>query len=391
MWHLYQKELLELTRDRRVMMTMILTPLLIMPIIMAISMGVTASVATAKQQETIRYDVRGEFSDYSVVAALNKQQGLSRTTLARDVSPQQALAEGQVDLVLEVQGVMPNATWILHYNGAEVFSRSTRLINTVKAELARQWQTTQLLSQGLDESQQQRWLNPITLEKQSIADERETIGEAVGGFLPYLMLIIALSGAIYPAVDIGAGEKERGTLETLLMLPLSTTEIVLAKIALVSTTAFITASLMLLSMAGWGAAAAFGLNIDVVKEAMQSFHFHDFILILLSVIPACIMFGALMMAISFYARSFKEAQTYMGFAFTLPFLPLLLASLPGIEMNFWWAMVPLSNVALAIKELAKGTLAWGYLLLIWANAGFVAWLLTRLAVRWCQREQVLFR
>ncbi|MBW8192705.1 ABC transporter permease [Neiella marina] len=391
MWQLYLKELLELTRDRRVMMTMILTPLVIMPALMAIGAGATAAIASSKQQQAINYEVRGELDGYSVVAALNKQKGLQRQTLAPDLSPQEALQQGTVDIVLEVSGEMPNATWLLHYNGAEVFSRGERLVERVKADLAKSWHRKQLAQQGMTDDQQDQWLEPIKLQKQSIADERETIGEAIGGILPYIMLLVALSGAIYPAIDIGAGEKERGTLETLLMLPLTTAELVIAKIALVATTAFVAAALMLISLTGWSAAAAYGLGIEVVQEAMQSFQIVDLMLILLTVMPACVIFASLMMAISFYARSFKEAQNYMGFAFTIPFLPLLLASLPGIEMDFVWAMIPLSNVALAIKELAKGTMNWGYLVLIWLNAGFIAWVLAKLTIGWCQREQVLFR
>ncbi|MCM2680184.1 ABC transporter permease subunit [Echinimonas agarilytica] len=391
MWYLYLKELLELTRDRRVMMTMVLTPIVFMPMIMALAGGVAAAVAVKEHQKTLNYALVGDKSTYDIVAAFNRQTDIAAVSLPPGMTARQALEAQRVDFVLEISGELPHASWTLHHNAAKAFSRAQNIVKRVQRELVSQWHNQQLELQGLSEAQRQEWLKPIALNDISIADERETVGAGIGGMLPYMMLYIALVGAMYPAIDVGAGEKERGTLETLLMAPMSTEKMVTAKVMVVSTSAFVAGALTLLSLGSWASVAVYVLDVEFIQKAIASFRVTDLFMMLLLIVPVSFIFGAMMTAISFYARSFKEAQNYMGLTFTVVFLPLLVASIPGIELDWFWALVPLSNVVLAIKELAKGTLDWGYLIVILLNAAIVAWALISMTVRWCRRESVLFR
>src|SRR5690606_33135513 len=90
---------------------------------------------------------------------------------------------------------------------------------------------------GVDTPQRRRaLLEPIAVEVRGTASKRERIGEAMGGMLPYLFIVFCFLGALYPAIDLGAGEKERGTLETLLLAPVSRAAIVVGKFAVVFTT-----------------------------------------------------------------------------------------------------------------------------------------------------------
>lgn len=391
MWAIYIKELLELSRDKRVMLTMILIPLVIMPAILAIALGASAFVANKEQTKTLNFAIQGELEGYQLVALFNQEPGLKRTLLSPEHTPEQAVQENIVDFVLVVEGALPHMHWKLYHNGAKVFSRAKQIIQRSQRKLMQQWQVQQLTEQGMTGPEIALWLKPVTLSEASVADERETVGATLGGFLPYLILVLALSGAMYPAIDVGAGEKERGTLETLLMSPMPIEQLIMGKVAVVATSAFIAGLLTLFSLSIWSSLAAFSLNIEFVEKVLQMFTFWDLLIFVFLIMPVALIFGVMMTAISFYARSFKEAQNYMGLAYTLPFIPLMLALMPGIEMSWGWAMVPLSNVAIAIKELAKGTLSWQYLLVIWANAALIAALLTQLCVRWCRREAILFR
>ena len=391
MWTVFVKELLELTRDKRVMLTMILIPLVIMPVVLAIAVGTSAFVANKEHNKTLTFAIQGELEDYQLVALFNQEPGLTRTQLSPDHSPEQSVQQDIVDFALVVEGNLPHMQWTLYHNGAKVFSRARQIIQRSQYKLTQQWQAQQLADQGMAEHDIALWLKPVNVSESSVADERETLGATLGGFLPYLILILALSGAMYPAIDVGAGEKERGTLETLLMSPMPVEQLIMGKVAVVSTSAFMAGLLTLLSLSIWSSIAAFGLNIELVQKLLQTFSMWDLLILALLIMPVALIFGGMMTAISFYARSFKEAQNYMGLAYTLPFIPLMLALMPGIEMSWGWAMVPLSNVAIAIKELAKGTLSWQYLLVIWANSVLIATLLTQLCVRWCRQETILFR
>ena len=391
MWVVYVKELLELSRDKPALLTMILLPVLFLPLLMALAIGASTWVASQAQDKPLRYGLVDEGRGYQLVSLFNQQHGLRRVQLSPHAKPEQVVKDDVVDFVLVVKGELPEGEWTLYHNGAQVFSRAQSIIQQVKQAFVGQWQEKQLADQGLDAAERKRWLQPIQLNRISIADERETLGSSLGGFLPYLVLIVALSGAMYPAIDVGAGEKERGTLETLLMSPLPIERLVIGKVAVVATCAFSAAVLTLLSLSFWSSLAAFSLGIESIEKALQSFSVADFLVMAFLIVPVALIFGALMTAISFYARSFKEAQNYMGLAYSLPFIPLMVASIPGIELSGSWAMVPLSNVALAIKELTKGTLSCGYLLIIWVNSVLVATALIRLTIHWCRKESVLFR
>src|SRR6202007_2920209 len=92
--------------------------------------------------------------------------------------------------------------------------------------------------------------DPITVQDHSTANKREQMGALVGGFLPYILLMVCMMSAMYPAIDTGAGEKERGTLETLLLAPLPRGAIVLAKFLMLFTVGLTSALLMVVSMGG---------------------------------------------------------------------------------------------------------------------------------------------
>jgi sodium transport system permease protein len=103
------------------------------------------------------------------------------------------------------------------------------------------------------------------------------------------------------------------------------------------------------------------------------------------------MFSALLLSISIYAKSFKEAQSYATPVNLLILLPVMFAMLPGVELDWTWAMVPVTNVALAIKELVKGTVDYAMLTVILGSSTVVAAALLWAAIGWFNRESVLFR
>ncbi|MDZ7903630.1 MAG: ABC transporter permease subunit [Rheinheimera sp.] len=160
-------------------------------------------------------------------------------------------------------------------------------------------------------------------------------------------------GASYPAIDIGAGEKERRTLETLLICPISRTSIVLGKFLTVLTTGLISAMITVISFGGWGYVIGSMMGVDVVAKTMQALGFVDLTLILALLIPLTAIFAALLLSLSIYARSFKEAQNYMGPLSMIIFLPLMVGLLPGIELSWSLAMIPVMNVALLLKSWSK--------------------------------------
>ena len=101
--------------------------------------------------------------------------------------------------------------------------------------------------------------------------------------------------------------------------------------------------------------------------------------------------AALLLAISFYARSYREAGQYASVMMLLLIGPIVLALLPNMQLRNGWAWMPITNIALAVKEIVKGTLLWSDFAVVFLSTTLVAGLLLWFCTWWCKREAVLFR
>ena len=253
------------------------------------------------------------------------------------------------------------------------------------------FQQTAFAQLNLDETQQEALLKPIKIEKQNVADDREVWGERLGGMLPYFIFILCLQGAMAPAADLGAGEKERGTLETLLISPMDRHKLVLGKFFTIATAGIITALITVSSMAIWGLVLSQGMAVEFVVKIMSMIGLVDFLLIFLMLVPVVAVFAAILLSLSIYARSFKEAQSYMGSLIMVVIFPVIIAMMPGVELKGGWVWVPLTNVALAMKELFKGTMDYFALFGIFTSTAVIATGLIFFCIHWFNKEKVLFR
>ena len=206
---------------------------------------------------------------------------------------------------------------------------------------------------------------------------------------PFVLVLWSLAGALYPAVDLCAGEKERGTMETLLISPAQREEIVWGKFLAIWVFSGITALLNLLSMAmtSWlfGSRFAGGGSLQVLGL------FWCVVLLL----PLSAFFSALCLAVGAYARSSKEGQYYLMPLF-LAAMPLLFLTLaPGVELNPFYSMVPVTGVALLLQKLLVSgrpdAALWLYFVPVLAPMVIYGWLALRWAIIQFQREEVLFR
>ena len=221
-----------------------------------------------------------------------------------------------------------------------------------------------------------------------IATRSEVAANLIGGFLPYMLIAFDFLGGIYPAIDLGAGEKERNTLETLLLSPRSRLEIALGKFLVILTTALVAALLGLASI-------AVSIKLILPPAAEEVFQFQigllPGILAALLAVPPSAAFAGMFLAISIYARSFKEAQNYLAPLQFLFILPALAPMIPGIEMSYKLAAIPLVNVSMLAKDLLKGDVHFGYYAVTMLSCGLFAAICILFAVWQFSREKVLFR
>lgn len=392
MWTIYLKEILELARDRKTLIFTLVIPILVMPLLGGGFGYVSYKMSRNAMEAALPYAVFGAQNAPSLAARFTPQEGYKRVELADVSQVRGAIDDGRIKFALEIPLAQPNvpAHVVLHYNSAaSVDAVSRRVQATVEQENAalRRQAATAL---GMPAQQLAYIDKPIVLERRSIADRREQLGELVGRILPYVLLLICLLAAMYPAIDIGAGEKERGTLEALLLAPVSRSSIVLAKFGVIFTTGLTSALLMVASLGVL--ARAFGSRLDPgLQQMATAIGPGDLAMLALMLVPTAAMFAAILLSISLYAKSFKEAQGFIQPLMVVFFLPILAAMLPGVTLNWAWALVPLTNVSLAMRELVKGTLDYRMLGLIVLSSTVIAGALLLYCRNWCKREDVLFR
>lgn len=397
MWKVMLKEIKELLRDRKTLFFMVALPILVFPLLIGVVMFFAGQAVDKAENKVLDYAVVGAqyapalvedlaasdlFNQVMIdegedIAAFVKSEQADFVLVIPDNFSEDALQSGQIELSL-----------YLNDAGLNMVRRRLDKIVDVYAERSQQ---KAFASLELDESQQQALIEPIVIKKVDVADKRENWGEKIGGMIPYFIFMLCLQGAMIPATDLGAGEKERGTLETLLISPIERHKLVLGKFLTIALAGATSALITVSSMAVWGLVISQGMAIKMVSEFMSAINAIDFVLMFLMLVPVVAIFSAVLLSLSIYARSFKEAQGYMTPLVFAVIVPVMLAMLPGVELKGGWAWVPLTNVALAIKELIKGTMDYFQLFAIFSSTAVIAGALLYFCVFWFNKEKVLFR
>lgn len=214
----------------------------------------------------------------------------------------------------------------------------------------------------------------------------EGVLDLLGKVFPFLLVMWSLAGALYPAVDLCAGEKERGTMETLLISPASREEIVVGKFLTIWVFSFTTALLNLASMG----LTTWQLTGPLTQALPPTAIFWCVVLAL----PMSAFFSAVCLAIGAYARSTKEGQYYLMplFLVTIPLIFLALAA--DARPNPFYSLIPVTGVALLMQLLMKSPYdpaLWLYFVPVLAPTALYSWLALRWAIEQFNREEVLFR
>jgi sodium transport system permease protein len=169
---------------------------------------------------------------------------------------------------------------------------------------------------------------------------------------------------MYPAIDLFTGEKERGTIETLLTVPVLRWKILIGKMMVVVCSGMLAASCALM---GLFISIEF-LDLADNKELLEVIHSiltPYFILSMFALLlPLVIFFAGLMIPIAIYAKSFKEVQSIITPLNIIVVLPSMIGFFPGISLDFTTVFIPVINVVLATKALIAGTLTWPYFLCV---------------------------
>lgn len=237
---------------------------------------------------------------------------------------------------------------------------------------------------------------PFEVASRDVAEETGRRAVIWSKVLPFVLLVWALTGAFYPAIDLCAGEKERGTLETLLSSPAQRSEIVWGKLLTVMTFSMVTSLLNLTSMGITGTfvltqlqkIAAHPLPIEVGPPPLTAL-----VWLVLALIPVSAMFSALSLAIAAFARSSKEGQYYLMPLLMISIPLMTLPMLPSAQLDIGSSLIPLTGIILLLKSLIEGQYweAIKYFPLVTAVTAASCLLAIRWAIDQFNNEAVLFR
>ncbi|HEY2118881.1 MAG TPA: ABC transporter permease [Candidatus Acidoferrum sp.] len=392
----YRKELREALRDRRTLISSLLVPLLLFPLLTA-GLGVAISALLGKAKEEIpKVMIIGGEDSPRLLEDLHNLKKIEIVPLASNWKEQiinkdiRAAVGVPTGFESDLAQQKPVTLKIYNYNGDLKSSLATSVIQEHLESFRSNIVKESLSAKNVPESV----LKPFAVEEQNVAPPEKVGGAAFGGVIGYMVILLCMTGCMYPAMDLTAGEKERGTMETILSSPISRTHLVLGKFFLVLTTSLVTAALSVTSMgvSFWVLERlhAFDKAGSDAAQMQLSIGIKQVLSIFIMVLPLAVLFSAGVMTVSLFAKSYKEAQSYITPLMFLVIIPAVCAMLP-IDLNAKLALVPILNASLLCKELVVNTYHWNYIAIIFLSTCIYAAVALFLAVKMFQREHVLFR
>ena len=389
-----KKEIIEFIRDWRTIVALVLIPLLLFPLLFIAFPVVMQNEAAELEEKSIQVLIQSNDIDPLLIQDIENQSAIitqvempsNLTTLADPGNNTDQLRSLAYDAILRIE--QRNETWyyaILHLSTSEQSNEARSRILDVLFQWEENLTIERIESAGLDV---ESTLNPLqwdgSISGADVATKGEQAGMLLSLFIPFVLAIWTASAAVQPAIDMTVGERERGTLESLLSLPLSRTELLLGKwLAVVS----ITAVGVTLQISGllFGIAYLASDFIDV-----PSLSFGSIFLLALAVGFYGTMIVALYLALAMRSKSVKEAGsvlTPITLAMILPILLTQFINLDDVEM-FWFG-IPFVNVLLGLRELLLNRIIIEHVV-VWVLVSSLVCLLTiRYAAKQFRREDII--
>ncbi|HMB68032.1 MAG TPA: ABC transporter permease subunit, partial [bacterium] len=361
------KELQELRRDRRALLVMFVIPVLVYPALFTFTTYLERQRLEETEQAVFRVAVTGPAAQLR--EAVREAEGLTLTAEIDSAAAAHRLAAGVLD-VWALAG--PDGEVSLRYDGSrddseEAVARVEGALEAVRAaERERRYRAAGGRGSLADN---------VNVRELDVATEEEAGGASAGRRIPYLLIFTLFLGGASVAVDVVAGEKERGTLETLYLTPVPRMTIARAKFLVVVGATMLTGTLNLASLT---ACYRQGLIGDAATGGAVQLSAAGLAACFVLTLPLAAIIGGLLLGISAFARSMKEAQYYVMPMMLIAFIPGLLSMTQDVRLTGFTALIPVANVSIALRDALRGDLSvpmiglvtaaslfWGALVLRW--------------------------
>lgn len=379
------KELRETIRDRRTLFMMLVLPTLLYPAMLVVIQQI--AIFGQRQLSAAPAKVAVAGADPALVRFMDADSAIR--VFSAESATVAAVREGAVEaaVVLAAPPTVAEGSRQARILFDETDDRSRRAQELAAARLDA-WGDSLLAGRLRGAGLPTTFATPLAVADSSVATAEEAGGYTLGRFLPLILVLMTLLGTFYPAIDMAAGEKERGTLETLLTAPVPATEIVAGKFAAVALIGMAAAVANLLSMLLTFQSGIF--RMGAAAELKFTLPPGAALLVFIALIPLAVLFAAAFLGLALRAQSFKEAQNALTPAQLAATLPLLVVTMPGIDFTPALALFPVVGLAMFFRELMTGDAPFlPSALAILSTAGYAALALV-FASRAFGREDVLF-
>ena len=360
---LINKELKHLFRDTKTIVQTVVVPTFITPVLIGAIFWYISSIA---QEETVKtYDIAysGDISnqiydeieetDRFTIVPIDSLENL-KLSVQDDSSDIGIYIDDEFNLE---QSINSTVKVMVFYKDLDTFSQAKDILMNIINDYEKDIISARLNDLEIDEN----IFDPIDLEEEDLTTDKEFAGTFIGALIAFLFIAYILQGSMYPAIEMGAGEKERGTMETLISTNISSVEIIIGKMfsitlsavitAIFSTLGFILPLIIVFLYFGDSIPDTFFNIVSAIVNPLAILGIFSML------VPLSIFMGALMLAVSVYSKNPKEAGLLLGnlmiFFFAPAYLPLIN---PGLEIDLVGSLIPCFSLALHTNALISDNL-----------------------------------
>ena len=371
---IFKKEMIDILRDKRTLFMGIILPLILYPVIMIIMTQImTMSMGSIEEKDI---NIAFEKNPSKELVSLIENQtdkNTERINIVTTNNYKKDLQDGNIDAYIGVKGKNKIENYKIYINSSKENASS---VNSKLEEIFTIYKDRKVKNK-IEQSKLdvKETLNPVVYQTVDVAEDEDVAGLVLGGILPFILIMGVLLGAIYPAIDSMAGEKERGTLETLFTLPISNLELVMGKYMAVSLCAIVTAILnvvsILMTLVYILTTGELTGQLIFGSLKLSSLVFPLFITIICVCLFAMVV-SAISMCVCSLAKSFKDAQNYITPVMFLVLIPSYVSMIPNISLDRTTAVIPVVNISLLIKSVLTNNTNLGLIALVFiSNFAFV--------------------
>lgn len=387
---IFKKEIIDIIRDKKTLFMGIVLPLILYPLLMIIM----TQIMTISMNSIENDDINIAFEKYpskELITLIKNYDSDGVINIVKSKNYKKDLEKGNIDAYVDIKEKNKIENYKIYINSSKensstVNSKLEDIFNTYKEKKVKD--KIEQLQLNVEET-----LEPVVYSTIDLAKTEEVAGLLLGQILPLILIMGVLLGAIYPAIDSMAGEKERGTLETLFTLPISNLELVMGKYMAVSLCAIVTAILNVVSIL---MTLIYILSTGNISGQLLSNNFNISALsgpLFITLICICLfamVVSAVSMCVCSLAKSFKDAQNYITPVMFLVLIPSYASMIPNLNLDRTTSIIPVVNISLLIKSVLSNNANLSLITLVFiSNFAFVI-LSVILLSKLFNSEEILF-